>query len=202
MPGAFERLALRRTPADTARHLPHSNRAIAKTNHQQRRKRSSDMTINFNSQKFIELQEEKIASVKDEFHELNDLEIQPGYRVNDLVSRAECDRARVLLKTEIDNIVRQIEVARLEHAKGRKMINNEWVLRAQNAIRWKRRVMKAVAAKSKQLPLSTRPRAETFRTCLLRVISADLGEERMAEYAEKARELFPQFARSEEGGEA
>jgi hypothetical protein len=44
--------------------------------------------------------------------------------------------------------------------------------------------------------------AETFRTCLLRVISADLGEERMAEYAEKARELFPQFARSEEGGEA
>lgn len=125
------------------------------------------------------LRGEKIASVKEEFHDLNDLEIQPGYRINDLVDRAECNRARGLLHGEIDVIVRQIEAARLDHAKGRKQLDTEWLMRAQNAIRWKRRVMKAISAKMEQLPFSTRPRAETFRACLLEVIREDIGEERL-----------------------
>ena len=143
----------------------------------------------------ISLREQKIAAVKEEFHDLNDLEIQPGYRVNDLVDRAECNRACGILQGEIDTIVRQIETARLDQAKGRKMINTEWLVRAQLAIRWKRRVMKAIRTKMEQLPFSTRPRAETFRACLLEVIREDLGDDRLTAYAEEARRRFPEFSR-------
>ena len=131
----------------------------------------------------------KVSAVQEEFHDLNDLEIQPGYRVNDLIDRAECHRAYALLQGEVDAVVRQIEAARLRHAKGQEQLDTTWLMRAQNAIRWKRRVMKAIQAKLHALPRPER-NAKELRVLILEVIQEDIGEARMDAYVAEARRRF------------
>ena len=129
--------------------------------------------------------ERKIEAIREEFHDLNDLEIQPGYRVNDLVSREECHRATTIVKGEVDAIVKQIEFARLQHARGKAQLDTEWLMRAQNAVRWKRRVLTAIHAKRQCLPKAERP--FDFKQIILDVIQEDIGERRMDEYVAIAR---------------
>ena len=138
---------------------------------------------------------DKIEAIKNEFHDRNDLEIEPGYRVNDLVTRDECNRAIVKLSAECDTIVRQIEAARLNQAKGIRQLDGAWMIRAQSAIRWKRTVMKAIRAKLDQLPAEKR--REGFRKALLEVIEEDIGEEKMSRYAAVTRARHPDVSRQE-----
>lgn len=133
-------------------------------------------------------QNAKISAIREEFHGLNDLEIQPGFRVNDLTTRVECHRAIALVQGEADTIVTQIEDARLRHAKGQEQLDTAWLMRAQNAIRWKRRIIKAIQAKIHAIPRPTKSRE--LREFILEVIGEDIGEDRMSSYVLEARRRF------------
>lgn len=121
------------------------------------------------------------------------LEIEPGTTVADLKTRDECDRARFLLETTIDNIMSQITRSEEEIAAGHPP-EPGWRARAQNAIRWKRRTIKAINDRVSRLP-SVKAAAPVGdrRKAILDVIADDLGRAEVERYAAIARMKHPEL---------
>lgn len=134
---------------------------------------------------FSRLAEKKIEAIKDEFHEFNDMSIQPGFHISDLMTREECVRAVAQLTTEIRLINDQIAAARLSHAKGQKQLDGQWVFRAGKAIRYKRNLITAINAKRESIP--RRERVLDLRQVILDVIREDIGEDRIQAYVAIAK---------------
>lgn len=139
----------------------------------------------------------KIEAIKDEFHEWNEIFIQPGFSINDLMTRDECTRAIAQLTNEIKAINDQIAAARLDHAKGRKQLDGDWVFRAGKAIRHKRSLITAVRSKMESIPRSEK--RDQMRQVILDVIRDDIGEDRMQAYVAEARRRFTPVDKSNNG---
>lgn len=142
--------------------------------------------------------EKKIEAIKDEFHEWNDVFIQPGFSINDLMTREECARAVTQINSEVRLINDQIAEARLEHARGKKQIDGQWVFRAGKAIRYKRNLITAINAKRESIPKSQK--SEELRQTILDVIREDIDEDRMQAYVAVAKSRMKPVDKSNSGG--
>lgn len=99
-----------------------------------------------------------------------DLEVWPGKTVRQLASRGECQQALFRLEMDMADITAQI--ARDEAEPG--LHPPGWRTRAQNAMRWKKRVKTAIADFAKRYDPPSAP-AATKRKLLLDVIKDELG---------------------------
>jgi hypothetical protein len=147
-----------------------------------------------------------IAAIRDEFHDWNALEIEPGFTINDLISREECNRAQVIVQGQVNVIIQQIASAKLSQAKGQSQLDTVWMMRAQNAIRWKRRLITAIHAKRSTFPKAPRPPGNVIinrQEAILQIAEEEVGRDHIKRWVEKARARTPElFAKPSAGGEA
>lgn len=143
----------------------------------------------------------RIEAIRNEFHPLNEHEIEPGLTVHDLRSRGECNRVITMLSADMDRIKNQIAEARLAAAKGKKQLDGQWLIRAQSAIRWKKTLVRTIRGKMEGMPLRPKPKAEVLverRAIILDVIQADIGDDAMKQYVAVAKQRRPElFAQHE-----
>jgi hypothetical protein len=127
------------------------------------------------------------------------LEIEPGTTVADLKSREECERARFLLETAIDSIMSQINRSEEEIAAGNPP-EPGWRTRAQNAIRWKRRTIRAIADHAARLssPKAGVPEGAR-RQAILDVVEDYLAPDEFADLVQMAKTQHPELWPSEPG---
>lgn len=115
-----------------------------------------------------------------------DLEIEPGFRVRDLNTVEECAAALINLDMEIENIISQI--GRSEASPDLKP--KGWRTRAQSAIRWKKRVRKAVFTYRATLT-PTRPQITDKRQAILDAIKAEIGDAEFDRLVQIAKDHNP-----------
>jgi hypothetical protein len=122
------------------------------------------------------------------------LEIEPGVTVGDLKTREECERARFLLETSIDSIVGQITRAE-EDARAGKPHDAVWRTRAQGAIRWKRRAIRAVNERMMKLASTRRPvsRMAERRQAVIDAVEAELGRGEIERFVQIAKAKHPEL---------
>lgn len=116
----------------------------------------------------------------------DEIEIEPGTRIRDLTDIASCQRAVDRLECEIGSIAAQI--GRAEENPGTSAPG--WRTRAQNAQRWKKRAIKIINVKMREMAFTPRPKGDAMRQAILDVIREDIGEKRMQVYAEIAKQRF------------
>lgn len=136
----------------------------------------------------------RIEAVRNEFHSLNEHEIEPGLTVHDLRTRGECNRVITLLNGDMDRIRNQIAEARLAAAKGKRQLDGQWLIRAQSAIRWKKNLVRAVRGRMEGMPLPPKPKLEVLierRAIILDVIQTDIGDDAMKRYVTIAKQQRP-----------
>lgn len=149
-----------------------------------------------------ELAAERVEAIRNEFHFLNEQEIEAGLSIHDLTTRAECNRAMTLLGTDINKINNQISEARLLHAKGKKMLDADWLKRAQSAIRHKKQLIRTIRGRMEDMPAPAKPSKVVVverRAIILDVIQEDIGTEAMKAYVETARQRRPDLFATPEG---
>lgn len=117
-----------------------------------------------------------------------DLEIEPGFRVRDLNTTEECAAALINLDLEIENIIGQI---------GRSEANPDlrpkgWRTRAQSAIRWKKRVRKAVLTYQATLT-PARPQIADKRRAILDTIRSEIGDAEFDRLVQIAKDRNPEL---------
>jgi hypothetical protein len=131
-----------------------------------------------------------------------DIEIEPGVRVRDLTSSDQCAAVVRKIERDRDSICAQIAIA--EDAPGLKPPG--WRTRAQSALRWKKRVIKAVKARQETLPTEQAANSEAVRKerrrLILAVIEEDIGDEAMARYVRLARHRYPESFAPVDNGES
>ena len=105
----------------------------------------------------------------------NAFENEPGTTVGDLLTRDECDHARLMLESNIDTVMSQISKSEQDAREGRPW-EAGWRTRAQNAIRWKRRAISAIRQREVTLPArGDKPAIHDKRRAILKTIEEELG---------------------------
>lgn len=122
-----------------------------------------------------------------------DIEIEPGFPIRNLETVEACDGILMKLDMEIGSIINQIGMSEADP----KAFEKGWRTKAQNALRWKRRVTSAIHARRETLRKETPPArsgdaAESRRALIIAVIQEDIGDEAMERYARIARHRYPE----------
>ncbi|NTF35525.1 hypothetical protein [Agrobacterium rubi] len=113
----------------------------------------------------------------------DDIEVEPGIYIRDLTDIAACKRAVERLDFDISSIAAQI--GRAEENPGSTLPG--WRTKAQNAQRWKKRAIKAINIKMKEMAPAAPASKEDLRQAILDVIREDIGEDRMQAYVAIAK---------------
>lgn len=121
-----------------------------------------------------------------------DIQIEPGVTVRDLKTPEQCTSAILKLDLQMSRIQSQIARAEADPTS----VQPGWRTRAQGAMRWKKRAIKAINVYS--IALAKQAAGTSRGTLILRVIREDIGEALFEAYVETAKMRYPEaFA---EGG--
>lgn len=115
-----------------------------------------------------------------------DLEIEPGFPVRNLKSAEECASALIKLDMDIESIIAQIGRSEADpdyKPKG-------WRTRAQSAIRWKKRVRKAIVTYASVFSTG-RPQVDDKRQAILATIEQEIGEAEFERLVSLAKDRHP-----------
>ncbi|WP_275790461.1 hypothetical protein [Pararhizobium gei] len=138
-------------------------------------------------EKFTRVFAEQLAAI-----DPMDIEIEPGIRVRDLTTTEDCEASIIIIERDRDKICAQIATA--EETPGIRPAG--WRTRAQSALRWKKRVLKAVRAHQVGLPtavaMASSAKRRDRRQILLDVILDDIGEAAVDAYVTAARAKYPE----------
>lgn len=126
-----------------------------------------------------------------------DIEIEPGFRVRQLCTPAEC--ATAILKIENDMSLIAGQIARAEA--NPEMVSPGWRTKAQNAQRWKKRTIKAIREHGISLAKTTIGEKERRRQYILKVIEDEVGTEAMDRYVALTRQRYPSAFGTVDNGE-
>lgn len=116
-----------------------------------------------------------------------DIEIEPGFKVRDIKSVEECVGVISRLELQISSITSQIARDEQNPSQSRP----GWRSSAQNAIRWKKRAMKAIRLHQEGMARTAAADKETKRATILKVIGEEIGENAMLEYVRIAHRRYP-----------
>lgn len=114
-----------------------------------------------------------------------DFEIEPGRRVRDLSTPEECASATLRLEMDMESILAQIGRAEADPDR----VEPGWRTRAQTALRWKKRIRKAVL--SYRQVLVSQPGRDARRRAILDTIREEVGDEAFDAYVDLARGRRP-----------
>lgn len=143
--------------------------------------------------KFQRLSPEHIVNSLDPL----DMEIEPGFKVRQLCTPAECNRAMVKVENDMSAIGTQIARAEANPLS----VPAGWRSKAQNAMRWKKRIIRAIREHAINLAKENGDGREHRRQYILKVIEDELGGEAMDRFVSIARKRHPEAFGTVDNGE-